>query len=231
MFYILPLRDNNPVYHPTPVTQVLIVLNILVYLLMLLGPAGFHHYILQFGLIPREIVSHKDLLPPTPLPWPSTMFTHMFMHGGLMHLGGNMLFLFIFGNNVEDVMGSWRFLLFYLLVGLGASLVHVLLNAGSTIPLVGASGAISGILGAYMLRFPRARIDLGVFFFLFLLAKPRVPAAVVLGVWIMMQLFGATNGMESGVAYGVHIAGFILGMLLMKRFERPLYRRWSLRQK
>ena len=165
------------------------MLNVLVYVLMLLGPAGYNHYVLQYGLIPHEITARIDLLPPSALPWPLTLLTHMFMHGGLLHLGGNMLFLYIFGNNIEDIMGPWRFLLFYLLVGLGASMAHVLLNMNSVVPLVGASGAISGVLGAYMLRFPRARIELGVFFLFFLLARPRVPAMIVLGLWILMQFF------------------------------------------
>jgi rhomboid family protein len=146
----------------------------------------------------------------------------MFMHGGLMHLAGNMLYLWIFGNNIEDVMGHGRFLAFFLLIGAIATLSHALMAPGSAIPMVGASGAISGVLGAYVLMFPYARVQvlipIGLFPYIV-----NVSAVVVLGLWILVQSVNALfnwGGLEGGVAWSAHVGGFVAGLVLVKLFRQ-----------
>jgi membrane associated rhomboid family serine protease len=152
-----------------------------------------------------------------------TPFTSMFMHGGLLHLGGNMLFLWIFGNNVEDRMGRARFLLFYLLGGLAALAAQVAIDPGSTVPTVGASGAVAGVLGGYLLLFPRARV-LTVFFLVVIFFLREIPAIIVLGIWFLQQvLFGYFDlanptGEGGGVAYFAHIGGFVFGLIAVRLF-------------
>jgi membrane associated rhomboid family serine protease len=170
--------------------------------------------------VPREYTTGQDLAPPIPVPIWTTLLTSMFLHGGWMHLGGNMLYLWIFGDNLEHVMGALRFLLFYLICGIAAAAAHIVGGPQSMIPTVGASGAISGVLGGYLLLFPRNRVRL-----LTRGGIVHVPAIVVLGFWIVIQLI---NGMGSiartpeteggGVAYLAHIGGFIAGLLLVKLF-------------
>jgi membrane associated rhomboid family serine protease len=145
----------------------------------------------------------------------------MFLHGGWMHLIGNLWFLWIFGNNVEDSMGHLRFLVFYLLTGLAAATSHVLVDPGSTVPMVGASGAISGVMGAYLVLYPRARVDTLFWLLIFIRVVP-LPAWVLLGYWIVLQLAGSTvSGAAGGggVAYAAHIGGFVAGMLLVFPFR------------
>jgi membrane associated rhomboid family serine protease len=172
-----------------------------------------------YGLTPRELTTG---VPPHPFPVGVTLFTSMFVHGGLFHVAGNMLYLWIFGNNVEDAMGRARFVLFYLLSGLGAAFSQVLAGPNSTIPMVGASGAVSGVLGAYLLLYPHARvltlIILGWFW-----RVVEIPALVVLGFWIVVQV---VNGLWTfsfqggGVAWFAHIGGFAAGMLLLPFFKQ-----------
>ncbi len=156
------------------------------------------------------------------LTW-EALFTSMFMHGGWMHLIGNLWFLWIFGNNVEDSMGHLRFVLFYLVTGLAAALAHIWTDPGSTIPMVGASGAISGVMGAYVVLYPRARIDT-LFWFVFFIRVIPLPAWVMLGYWMFLQLAGSAStalGGGGGVAYGAHIGGFIAGVILIFVFRNP----------
>lgn len=156
------------------------------------------------------------------LTW-QALFTSMFMHGGWMHLIGNLWFLWIFGNNVEDSMGHLRFVLFYLLTGLAAAMAHIWTDPGSTVPMVGASGAISGIMGAYVVLYPRARIDT-LFWFLFFIRVIPLPAWVMLGYWMFIQLVGSASmaaGGGGGVAYGAHIGGFVAGVVLIFLFRNP----------
>ena len=206
----------------------LIVANVLVFLKQQLSPGGLELAIARLALRPYELTHLADLYPPTPVPIPLTLFTSMFMHGGLLHLGGNMLYLWIFGNNIEDVLGHFRFLGFYALCGLIAATVHVLTNVNSPIPMVGASGAIAGVLGAYFVRFPTARIRVLLFFFIFIQVV-YVPAVIVLGFWFLMQLleasFGAM-GTSGGVAWFAHIGGFIAGMVYMTRRKNRWRRRF-----
>jgi membrane associated rhomboid family serine protease len=202
------------------VTLGLIALNVLVFLLEIGQPsqAALESMIHAWGVVPREFSAGRDLAPTIPLPFWSTLLTSMFLHGGWAHLGGNMLFLWIFGDNLERRFGHLRFLLFYLTCGLAAGLAHVLANAGSAVPTVGASGAISGVLGGYMLLFPRNRVYVmsygGVI---------AVPAMLMLGLWILMQFlngFGsvANTPETAGVAYVAHIGGFIAGLALAPLF-------------
>lgn len=156
------------------------------------------------------------------LTW-QALFTSMFMHGGWMHLIGNLWFLWIFGNNIEDSMGHLRFVVFYLVTGLAAAMAHVLTAPGSTVPMVGASGAISGIMGAYLVLYPRARVDTLFFFFVFIRVIP-LPAWLMLGYWMLLQIAGsaATAAVGGGgVAYAAHIGGFLAGVALIFVFRNP----------
>ena len=212
---IIPLKDDNPTTR-LPVFMVsILLLNIGVFLYAyFLGETGFRVFTDKYGLIPLEVTQLTDAISPTPIPFLLTLFTAMFMHGGWAHLGGNMLYLWIFGNNVEDTLGHLRFLGFYLFCGLVATLAHVISAPDSTLPLVGASGAIAGVLGAYMAAFPGARVHV-LFFYLVL----RIPALLVLGIWFLIQLSNASMDpeVEGGVAWYAHIAGFVVGYLIMRR--------------
>ena len=212
---IIPLKDDNPTRR-LPVLMVSILLaNVAVFLYAhFLGETGFRAFTDQYGLIPLEVTQLSDAVSPTPIPLLLTFLTAMFMHGGWMHLGGNMLYLWIFGNNVEDTLGHVRFLGFYLLCGLIATLAHVVSASDSTLPMVGASGAIAGILGAYAAAFPGARVHVLVFYFVL-----RIPALIVLAIWLLIQLGNASTdpGTEGGVAWYAHIAGFIVGYLFMRQ--------------
>src|SRR6185295_11233620 len=182
-------------------------------------PSGaLQSFIQAWGVVPREYTQARDIAPMIPLPFWSTLITSMFLHGGWMHLGGNMLYLWIFGDNLEKVMGHARFLSFYLACGIAAGLAHILFSGASNVPTVGASGAISGVLGGYLVLFPNNRVRV-----LTRGGIVAVPAMLMLGMWILIQLvsgFGAiTNRAETGgVAYMAHVGGFAAGFLLVKLF-------------
>ncbi len=219
---MIPLRDDNPTTLTPVVTVALIVLNCLVFLYQLsLGPAE-ERFILSYAAVPAEWFHPGTVVGDPAVPAAVTVLTSMFLHASLMHLGGNMLYLWIFGNNIEDVMGHGRFLLFYLLCGVAAVFGHAITAPDSTVPMVGASGAISGVLGAYLLLFPRARvlvlIPAG-----FLTRVVPVPAVVVLGFWIVMQIINGAfswGGLGGGVAWFAHVGGFAAGLVLIKVFQR-----------
>jgi len=211
------------------VTVLLIALNVLAFLYQAsLGldgrgpdPGAAEAFVMEFGLVPCRL-SGACAAPEFPSPL-VTVFTSMFMHGGLFHIGGNMLYLWIFGDNVEDTLGHGRFLVFYLAAGVAAALAQVMLNASSRVPMVGASGAVSGVLGAYLLLFPYARV-LTLLIIGFFIRFVHVPALIVLGFWIVVQLlngfitFSAQSlgrGETGGVAWFAHIGGFLAGMLLL----------------
>jgi membrane associated rhomboid family serine protease len=211
---------------PAVVTYGLIALNVLAFLVELGQPsdAALQSFIQAWGVVPREYSVARDLPPTIPLPFWSTLLTSMFLHGGWMHLGGNMLYLWIFGDNLEKVMGAVRFLIFYLVCGLAASFAHIVFGAGSNIPAVGASGAISGVLGGYLVLFPHNRVRV-----LTRGGIASVPAIVVLGFWIFIQFINglgslATTSETGGVAYMAHIGGFVAGVVLVK-FMAAGYRR------
>jgi membrane associated rhomboid family serine protease len=216
---MLPIGDDRYQGGPAPlVTFGLIALNVLAFFLEINQPSpdALQSFIQAWGVVPREYSTGRDLAPYIPLPFWSTLLTTMFLHGGWMHLGGNMLYLWIFGDNIEKLVGHARFLFFYLACGVAASVAHILFNSGSSVPAVGASGAISGVLGGYLLLFPRNRVRV-----LTRGGVAAVPASLMLGLWILIQF---VNGLGSfantpetgGVAYMAHIGGFAAGLLLVK---------------
>jgi rhomboid family protein len=242
---MIPLKDDVPSHSLPLVTVGLIVLNVLAFLYQLSlgidswGPGGgaAQAFVAEFGVIPCRLTqscpgSLLRAIDDFPPPW-VTVVSSMFLHGGLLHVGGNMLYLWIFGDNIEDTLGHGRFLVFYLASGAAAAMGQALVNPSSTVPMIGASGAVSGVLGAYLLLFPHATILTLVtfgFFFRFV----HVPALVVLGFWIVLQLLNgyitfsaqaSGRGDMGGVAWFAHIGGFAAGMLLLFLFRPRQTRR------
>jgi membrane associated rhomboid family serine protease len=230
---VFPLKDNIPTLHFPVVTVTLIALNVLVYFVLQDGFLGLPEDgggdwpVQTYALIPCEIASEcRASGEPSP---EVTVLTAMFMHGSILHLGGNMLFLWIFGNNIEDSMGPVKFVLFYLLGGLAATALQVVVDPASEIPNLGASGAVAGVLGGYLLLFPRARV-ITVIFIVFFFTIVELPALLILGFWFVQQLlFGYFDlnsaGEEGGVAYFAHIGGFAFGLLAIKLFADERKRR------
>ena len=238
---LLPVGDDNRDRRTTPlVNYTFIVINILVFV-FLQDLGSNEKFTNSFSLVPEEIFTGEDIvtnggvytdpatgerinvegLQPTPFSVYITFFTSIFMHGGIAHLFGNMLFLFIFGDNVEDRLGHFRYFIFYLIVGILASVSHIIatymFGGNPLIPVLGASGAISGILAAYLILYPRKRVRVIIFYFL-----TEVPAILVIGLWFLFQLMsgiGMLGGnMETGIAYGAHIGGFVSGLILVGFF-------------
>lgn len=216
---MIPLRDDNPTSRVPVVTLLLIATNLAVFVYQAhFAKIGYEASILAYGLIPGELTHSVLVQIPHRFPIPLlTIFTAMFMHGGIMHLVGNMWFLWIFGDNVEDRLGRTRFLIFYLVTGVVAFLAHVIISPRSTMPLVGASGAIAGILGGYFLMFPRHRILtlIPIFFFI---TTAHVPAAFFLGLWFLMQVL--MSGQGGQIAWWAHIGGFAAGVVLVLFFRQ-----------
>jgi membrane associated rhomboid family serine protease len=219
---MFPLSDDNPRQSTPIVTWTLIGACILVFLWQLsLGASGEAAFY-GFGMIPARLFGEAELPANIPSVSPTaTIFTSMFMHGGLLHLGGNMLFLWIFGDNVEDSMGRVRYLVFYLLSGVAAALTQAWIEPASTIPMVGASGAISGVLGAYILLHPQATVRTLVILGFFVTVV-HIPALIVLGLWFAMQFFSAfaTPVGDGGVAFWAHVGGFVAGLVLVPFFKK-----------
>jgi membrane associated rhomboid family serine protease len=206
----LPLKDENPTSRVPVFTFLLIAANVAMFAYQVLSPQGLGFHVFRMGAVPYEL-THFTTLPGLPrLAPPLTLLTSMFVHGGLFHLLGNMLYLWVFGNNIEDYLGPVRFVLFYLFTGLGASVTHIVFHPNSTIPVVGASGAIAGILGAYLVLYPGARVLTLVFIWIV-----PVPAAILLMLWFFGQLMNV--GLGGGVAWFAHIGGFLIGILLISR--------------
>ena len=230
---MIPLRDDNPTKHRPYVTYALIFSCTLAFLWQGVMPPHMQAAMIHsLGVIPAVLVGDASLPPEIYLVPPVvSVFTSMFMHGGLMHLIGNMLYLWIFADNVEDSMGRVRFIIFYLLCGIAAVIAQIMPNPGSTIPMVGASGAISGVLGAYVLLFPHARVlvlvPLGFFMRIF-----QLPAMAVLGFWIVLQLINSAlaDPNKGGVAWWAHIGGFAAGMALIPLFKRKKVRLFARRR-
>jgi membrane associated rhomboid family serine protease len=220
---MIPLKDDNPTSIQPVITLSIIGLCVLVFLWQLsLSPEGGRAAVYALGLIPAVLSGNAEL--PPQLVWvPSslTVFTSMFLHGGFLHLAGNMLYLWIFADNVEDSMGHGRFILFYALCGVAAALAQAAPELGSTIPMIGASGAVSGILGAYVLLYPHARI-LVVVPLVVILYTLRLRAIVVLGIWFAIQLMSslAAPAVGGGVAFRAHLGGFIAGVLFIRLFAK-----------
>jgi rhomboid family protein len=251
---LFPVKDNIPTDRFPVVTVALIALNVIAYFFWQQGglsfgdPSGAHYFdnLVRYAQVPYEITHPGAQCAPATsetftcskafgarYDLPSiyvTAFTSMFMHGGLLHLGGNMLFLWIFGNNVEDSMGPVKFIVFYLLAGLAATALQIFIGPNSTVPNIGASGAIAGVLGGYILLFPRARV-VTIIFIVFFFTILELPALLILGFWFIQQaLFGyfdlaSGSGQGGGVAYFAHIGGFVFGLLAIKLFADERKRR------
>lgn len=216
---LIPLRDLNPRRAAPFVTYLLMSANLIAFLYQAMLPQRMEKaFVYTFGMIPARVpevfaghASFGDAFLP--------LLSSMFLHAGILHLAGNMLFLWIFGDNVEDFLGHAEYLLFYLICGIGAGLAHTLTNLSSTVPALGASGAISGVMGAYMVLYPRSRILTLVFIFLV-----PIPAIIILGWWFLLQFLGGLGSVgahtSGGVAWWAHIGGFVMGMLLMSGMRR-----------
>jgi len=232
---LFPIKDYNPTKKTSYITIFIIIINVIVffYQSFLASPppdykrlSSLNYHILKSSMVPREITHLKNItfdlrkdlferhlyikreIPPF-----LTLFTSMFMHGSILHLLGNMLFLWIFGNNIEDYLGKLKFIIFYLIAGIGASLAHVLFNWNSITPVIGASGAISGIMGAYLILYPRAKVRTLVFLFIFV-TFIDLPAYLFLIVWFIFQFIS-----PEGVAWLAHVGGFVIGILLITWFK------------
>jgi membrane associated rhomboid family serine protease len=242
---VFPLKTDVPTQAFPAVSVALIVVNVVVYLYEFflwfdpatagrpsLGGQLYEQFVVEFGLIPCRV---GDICPPrldtalagAPPPM-LTVITSMFVHGGLLHIGGNMLYLWIFGSNVEDSMGHGRFVLFYLTCGIVAAAAHYVQDPASAIPMVGASGAVSGTLGAYLVLYPQARVWILVVVGFFV-RTIRVPALLLLGFWVILQfansVFTFAQGDAGGVAFLAHVGGFVAGLGLIHVFRRPRFRR------
>ncbi|MCA9436791.1 MAG: rhomboid family intramembrane serine protease [Candidatus Omnitrophica bacterium] len=219
---MIPLRDTIPTYHRPAVTKALIFLNVLAFLgTALISEDALQRFYYFYGVVPKRFLSPQfaQLFPQSA--W-VTLFTSMFLHGGFFHIVSNMWMLWIFGDNVEDRMGSWRFLLFYLTCGLGAMSLHILTNPGSMVPTIGASGAIAGVLGAYMKMYPHSIVLTFIPIF-FIVPIIPIPAVLFLSFWFISQFFNGTLSLLSaaeggGIAWWAHIGGFPAGMLLAPYF-------------
>ncbi len=218
---LVPLRDNNPVNSTPRVIYGLIILNVVIFLLQVnLPPNQLESFFNTWGMVPQQLTaSFQNLQGALPWVW-ITLFTSQFLHGGIFHLGGNMLYLWVFGNNIEDQLGHVKFLIFYLGCGALAALAQWAFEPTATIPTIGASGAIAGVMGAYVLRFPRATI-LTLIPLIFFFTTIRIPAIYFLGFWFIQQaLYGLAslsrniNLGAGGVAYWAHAGGFVVGVIL-----------------
>jgi len=214
---MIPLKDDNPTSGKPVVTYFIIGFCILIFLIQLNSETykdGQLFY--SYGLIPSVLMGHNQLpLNLYAIPGWLTIFTSMFMHGGFMHLAGNMLYMWIFADNIEDDLGTTKFLIFYLLAGVGAGMTQVLMDTHSQVPMVGASGAIGGVLGAYLINYPNAKV-LVLIPFGFFSQLIKIRALYVLGFWFILQFISSGGG----VAYAAHIGGFISGMILILFFNR-----------
>lgn len=217
---MIPIKDENPTHTFPIVTIILIAVNVLVFLYQVTLPErGQFYFTARYGAIPIALTHFVDPFPNDGFPVALTLVTSAFLHGGWLHLGGNMLYLWIFGNNIEDALGHFRFILFYILCGVAATLFFVGFEYTSRTPLIGASGAIAGVMGAYLVLFPRARV-LTLFLIIIYPLFVWIPAVVILLLWLVVQFLNVGSGMESNVAWAAHIGGFITGMIAIKLMIR-----------
>ena len=224
---MIPLKDDNPISSRPIVTYFIIGMCVVVFF-MQLGSESYRtgQLFYSYGLIPSVLMGH-DQLPMDLYAVPAyvTIFSSMFMHGGWMHLIMNMLFIWVFADNIEDNLGSRNFIIFYILCGIGAAMAHVLMDTHSQIPVIGASGAISGVLGAYIINHPKARILVLIPFFFIIIIKIR--ALYVLGYWFVLQFINSytVSSQGGGVAYAAHIGGFVSGLILILFFNKKTKRK------
>ena len=214
--FFFPFSDDNPTTNRPYVCYSLIAICVVIFLWQSSLPTNLsNEAVYNFGVVPAALLgNHESYISPS-----LSIFTSMFMHGSWMHLIGNMVFLWIFGDNIEDSMGSGKFLIFYFLSGIGAALLQAIIDPSSIIPMIGASGAIAGVLGGYLLLHPKANVNVLMWIIIFI-SVIRVPAFIVLGFWIIGQFFNASFGSEGGVAYFAHIGGFVAGMPLIPFFKK-----------
>jgi membrane associated rhomboid family serine protease len=223
---MIPIGDDNRGKRRPPfVVVTLVLVNVAVFIYQLtLSDGELERFIYSWGARPFELSHMQDVRPLIELPIWVTVFSSMFMHGGWLHIGGNMLYLWVFGDNVEDAMGHARFLLFYLLCGIGATAGQVLIDTNSLVPMVGASGAISGVMAAYLVLFPGGRVRTLVFIGIFVTVL-MLPSIIVIGFWILLQFMigfaslGPETQQTDGVAYFAHIGGFVTGFALVFLFR------------
>jgi membrane associated rhomboid family serine protease len=230
---MIPLRDDVPSRTTPYVTYTLIAINTMVFFYELSLGARLEQFTAMFGVVPAAYFTGEDTFLHSMLAWTFAdhivpIFTSMFLHGGWVHLFGNKLYLWIFGDNVEDRLGHLRYLVFYLLCGLLGALAHIYMSMGSEVPTIGASGAIAGVLGAYVMLYPKARVAV-LFFVFFFVDVIWLPALVVLGGWFVIQFFNGTMSLSSdaatagGTAYWAHIGGFVAGAVLVWVFRRRMF--------
>jgi len=220
---LIPLKDDNPTYRTPIVTYSIIAICVIVFILEITSSSYNNGQLFySYGLIPAVFTGQATLPNEIAgLPTEITLISSMFMHGGFMHLIGNMLYMWIFADNIEDEIGPIRFLIFYLLAGMAAALTQVYLNTSSTIPMIGASGAIGGVLGAYIVNHPKAKV-LVLIPFGFFSQIIKIPALYVLGFWFVLQFINSSlsSSTGGGVAYGAHIGGFIFGVIAILFFNK-----------
>ena len=228
---MIPFRDDVP-SRTVPITTILlIIVNVLVFLYQLtLSQVGLEQFFMMNGVIPGRIDLATDAPVASLLDTTRTLFSSLFLHGGWLHLLGNMWYLWIFGDNVEDRMGHLRFLFFYAFCGLVAGIAHILFNLSSPVPSIGASGAVAGVLGAYLLSYPFARVRTLIPLFL-IWPIVELPALIVLGSWFVLQIIHGTAALgggelAGGIAWWAHVGGFVAGMLMIGAFARPLDQRY-----
>ncbi len=224
---MIPIGDYAGERRQFPFINIaLLILNILAFVYTAMQPLGqLDQFFSRWGAVPQEIITGTDLPPTVQAPIYLTLLTSIFLHGGLLHLGGNMLYLWVFGDNVENAFGSLKYLIFYLLCGLGASAAQIAIAPHSMVPIIGASGAIAGVMGAYLVLFPGAMVRT-----LVLINVVYLPAIFVIGIWFLLQLFygitslGGQTQEGDGIAFFAHVGGLVIGALLALLFRRRAYR-------
>ncbi len=215
---MIPLKDNNPTSRFPLVTVLIIVANVAIFATTDVFGYGGRDFLLKYSLIPYNIMTVGSWTGNGPLMAGFSIISSQFLHGGLFHVAGNMLFLWIFGNNIEDRLGSSRFLFFYLLCGIAAAVAQIVPDPRSLVPTIGASGAVAGVMGAYLLEYPRARV-LTLIWIVFFIRLIWLPAYFIIIYWILLQVFyQLVSGGNSGVAYMAHIGGFAAGLILVRLF-------------
>ncbi len=223
---MIPYKDDNPITI-VPVSTILIIsLNLLVFFLQLFSGEDSRSIVYSYGAIPQNIVGlHSN----QPIPAYLTIFSSMFMHGGVFHIAWNMLYFWIFGNNIEESLGHIRFFFFYLFCGVAAALSHIMLSPNSNVPMIGASGAVSGMLGAYILLFPMAQVRTIVLLG-FYITVVKIPALIVIGFWAIIQvvsgLLSQGNASLGGIAFFAHVGGFVAGLFTIKLWQPRRSIKW-----
>ncbi len=221
---MFPLKDDNPTKNTPFATILIIVLCVAIFIYQFsLTEISNNEFIYSYGMKPASLFSNNNLISSI-----ITVFSSMFMHGGFFHLAGNMLFLWIYGNNIEDAMGSIKFIFFYFTCGIAAALLQASITPYSNIPMIGASGAVSGVLSAYFLLFPRAKVSTLIILFFFITVI-RIPAGILISIWFVTQLFNAyqTDPSSPGVAWYAHIGGFFMGAILIPFLKKNNYKFFS----